>query len=302
MTTDGRQKYLNRRAQRPSGKDPRAKWALVYLGRTCIIIACVVAYILWVQYRKNHAEPAPVYAHNELLYVILPENTKAQEIDYNGFHVSFNPDHHIPNYVVWQLTKAKAAGKGKRESQFDVDPNVQGCATLEDYRRSGYDRGHMAPAGDMKWSDLSMTQCHYLTNIVPQNHELNKGVWNAIEQKSREWVEVEDSLIIITGPVLTDDNLEKIGHSGVTVPRRFFKIILAPNSDPLMALAFMVDNRDVEHNYEWYTASIDQIEEATGMDFFSSLPKDVENKIECSRGLGAWKNHIKIKERERNIQ
>ena len=146
-----------------------------------------------------------------------------------------------------------------------------------------------------------MKQCHFLTNVAPQNHDLNNGVWNAIEQRTRDWVLLEDSLIIISGPVLTDDNLEKIGSSGVTVPRRFFKIIMAPNTYPPMILAFMVDNRDVEHNYEWYTTTVDKIEDATGMDFFSSLSDPIETKIERSHGLSAWKNYMRIKQRERNL-
>lgn len=301
MTSPGRQTYINRRKNRTTKSNERARWALIYLGRSCLIILFAWAFIWFVNYRKANADPAPTFADNELMHVVVPAGVDAEEIDYDGFHVSFNPRHHVPNYVSWQLTKAKVDGKVKRKSNFAEDPDVPGCATLDDYRHSGYDRGHMAPAGDMKWSEKAMKQCHFLTNVAPQNHDLNNGVWNAIEQRTRDWVLLEDSLIIISGPVLTDDNLEKIGSSGVTVPRRFFKIIMAPNTYPPMILAFMVDNRDVEHNYEWYTTTVDKIEDATGMDFFSSLSDPIETKIERSHGLSAWKNYMRIKQRERNL-
>ncbi len=301
--TNGRQTYIDRRKRRKPELSERAKWALKYLLRNILIILALIALFSYINWRHKNLPAPEVLPASELMKVKVGDGIPSQEVDYTGFHVSFNGRHHVPNYVCWELTREEARGKVERAKKFEVDPAVKGSATLADYRHSGYDRGHMAPAGDMKWDPQAMRDCHYLTNIIPQDHEINQGIWNTLEELTRYWVEYEDSLIIITGPILTDECPVKIGESGVTVPERMFKIIMAPHANPPLVLAFIIPNQMPVRSYEWYTVSVDEIEELTGLDFFYALPDDLEDHLEQSPGLGAWNNHFfLLKNERRNLQ
>lgn len=214
-----------------------------------------------------------------LLKVAIPDDQPEIMLSYTGFDVSFNPTAHQPNYSAWILTADEVDGTIERNSKFKADPDVYGCARLDDYRNSGYDRGHMAPAADMKWSADAMEQCHYLTNICPQNHMINQGRWNSIEQKCRSWAKRDSAAIIICGPILNDIITEHIGN-GVAVPKRFFKVVLLPYANPPMATAFIVPNAPTDLSVEDMSTTVDNVEEITGYDFFAQLPDEIETEIE----------------------
>lgn len=221
--------------------------------------------------------------------VVVPPSLDNKEIDYTGFTVGFNASKHQPNYVAWVLTPDHLDGPYTRKGvNFMQDPNVEGCATLADYKGSGFDRGHMAPAADMKWSAQAMADCHYLTNMCPQDDALNSGAWATVEKNTRKWVEKHGPLVIIAGPVLSDRLTRTIGESKVPVPDRFFKVILAPEANPPMGLAFIMPNAKVEGGAQAAVASIDQVEAITGFDFFAALPDDVENQVETESSLRKW--------------
>ncbi len=220
--------------------------------------------------------------------VVIPDETPEIMCFYTGFTVSFNPAWHVPNYVVWELTADETDGEQPRRSRFAADPNVYGCASLQDYRNSGFDRGHMAPAADMKWSVRAMDDCHFLTNIVPQDRQLNAGRWNSLEQKCRAFARRDSVLVIVAGPVLTDRITRTIGANRVAVPERFFKVLLTPYTNPPKAIGFIMSNRQVSDPLNSLAMSVDQIEEITGFDFFSELPDDIENQLESNFSLRAW--------------
>lgn len=256
---------------------------------TLAILAAVSAVTLMTaaNIRKTAAN-APRLDGYDLCKVVIPDETPEIMCFYTGFTVSFNPAWHVPNYVVWELTAQETDGSGRRNNNFAPDPGVMGCATLADYRRSGFDRGHMAPAADMKWSDRAMRDCHYLTNIAPQDHQLNSGRWNSLEQKCRTIARRDSAIIIITGPVLTDRITRTIGPSQVAVPERFFKVILAPYANPPRAIGFVMPNRQVPDPMGALAMTVDQVEEITGFDFFSDLPDEIENQIESTLRLRDW--------------
>lgn len=229
-----------------------------------------------------------------LAEVIIPDEQPEIKAEYTGFKVSFNPERHIPNYVAWELTGAETEGTSPRSSRFFQDPDVYGCATPDDYRNSGFDRGHMAPAADMKWSEQAMTDSHVMTNICPQNHALNSGRWSTLEKKCRQWAQRDSALWIICGPVLTDYLPQTIGN-GVSVPRRFFKVILAPYATPMRAIAFVMPNSYTDEQLEHLACTVDQVEEITGYDFFSCLPDSIENSIENSADLRTWNRNKRKK-------
>lgn len=283
--------YNTRRSQRPRTIGTRAKAILL----ACLIglVCCSTLYCCGKssrEERNTHYETSrqPI---EDLMKVTVPDSIPEIMVPLNGFTVSFNPEKHLANYVVWELTEEKANGTVPRRSDFHPEPNLEGCPTLADYRRSGYDRGHMAPAGDMKWDSLAMYDSHSLANICPQDHSVNGGRWNSLEMKCREWAAADSVIIIICGPVLTDRMPIEIGETPVPVPERFFKIVLAPYANPPRAIAFLVPNSPAPDGLEDLVVTVDQIEEITGLDFFSALPDDIEAQIEQTSNYRQWKKH-----------
>ena len=283
-----RQTYISRRKRRPRSISKRAK-GILYLtlagALLCAVLGCC-GNILGKQREKSYRDGQVDTAC--LTEVDIPDDIPEIKLFYTGFTVSFNPSQHQPNYVVWELTAEKANGDEPRVSKFRADDNVLGCATLDDYRNSGFDRGHMAPAGDMKWDKQAMHDSHYLTNICPQDHALNGGRWGSLEAKCREWALKDSVLIIVCGPVLSDRMPRTIGESQIPVPERFFKVVLAPYAIPPRAIGFIMPNRVPEEGLETLAVSVDAVEEITGFDFFKCLPDDIENEIEAKANFRQW--------------
>lgn len=227
--------------------------------------------------------------YGNLLYVVNPDDVHPVMLNYTGFTVAFCPDKHQPYYVTWKLEPDKVDGPAKRDDvDFAEDTNVDGCATLEDYRKSGYDRGHLCPAADCRWSFDAMRDCHYLTNMTPQAHKLNAGAWKTIEENCRDWAVKYGTLYIVAGPVLSDRLTRSIGSSPVPVPDRFFKVIICPEAN--LGIGFIMPNEYVQGGAQATVTTIDQVETVTGFDFFSTLPDDVESNLEQQHSLAAW-NH-----------
>lgn len=222
----------------------------------------------------------------ELMVVKCNPNQVDKTVDYKGFTVGFNPEMHIPNWVAWELTAEETAGATPRYNKFSSDPDVAGCAENWDYSYSGYDRGHMAPAGDMKWDEEVMKNTFFMTNICPQAKSLNTGAWKSLEEKCRQWAKADSSIVIVCGPVLTDKITEFIGDTRVAVPERFFKVILAPNS--MKGIGFIMPNGSVPGGMQKAAMSIDEVEAITGHDFFSALPDSLEAIVEAQNDFHSW--------------
>lgn len=132
-----------------------------------------------------------------------------------------------------------------------------------------------------------MYDSHALTNMCPQENSVNTGRWNTIEKLERKWAIQDSVLIIIAGPVLTDEITRKIGND-VSVPERFFKVILAPYSNPPRAIGFLVPNYQTQEGAQQLAVSVDEVEAATGYDFFSTLPDEIESKVESTFNFNQW--------------
>lgn len=223
-----------------------------------------------------------------LLHVTIPDSLPAQIKDYTGFTVNFNASNHTPNYVGWELLSGEINGNVPRDNRFWHDPDIDGCPDIPDYKRSGYDRGHLYPAADAKWSRRSMSDCFTFANMVPQAHSLNSGAWKTLEDKERLWVARDGRLIIIAGPIYTSKDSRRIGAIGVRVPSGFFKILLAPDVDTPRAIAFVYPNDYAPGNMQNYSMSVDEAEMLTGFDFFSLLPDDIESTIESTASFKEW--------------
>jgi len=212
-----------------------------------------------------------------------------QIIKKKAYIVSYNKDTRIPNWVAWHLTSDHSDGSIGRSNAFYEDEEVPvPRATSEDYRGSGWSRGHMCPAGDNKWDVEAMNQSFSLINVCPQDASLNSGLWNSIEIDCRNWAKRFQDIYIICGPVFYKQEHEQIGNNKVYVPEAFFKVVLCLNGEP-KGMGFVVKNNAGTKKKDLYYNSIDQIERITGIDFFPILPDDLENEIESKLDMDLWK-------------
>ena len=201
-----------------------------------------------------------------------------------GFTVSYNRDRLQPNWVAWELNREKLIERESRSDKFLPDPDLpeREAVTTQDYKGSGYDRGHMCPAADNRWHWRAMQESFYMSNICPQNHKLNTGDWKELEEACRRWAEQYGTLYIACGPIFRSTNPKTIGgDSGrrIPVPDAFFKVLLCP--DPLQAIGFVYANRPANQPMSTYATSIDQVEHLTGLDFFPALEDEVEREVEA---------------------
>ena len=268
----------------------------------CIIAIIVLIPILFGVYlycqqinTQNNNEPQtdislqiPLGKDLETPIPLVPR--QEQIIRHSGYTVSYNKDLKIPNWVSYELTREETKGKEKRGNRFIADPLVTGpIATNADYTRSGYDKGHMAPAADMKWSPEAMKESFYFSNMCPQHPQLNRRGWKNLEEKIRNWAIADSAIIIICGPII-EKQPKTIGKNKVVVPQRFFKVVLSPFAKPIRAIGFLFNNEQAAEPLSSYVVTVDSIESLTNMDFFAPLPDEIENKIEANANYSLWPN------------
>lgn len=210
-------------------------------------------------------------------------------ITHKGFTLSYNYDWKIPNWVAYELTDIEVMGEVPRYDKFKPDPMVPQnvSATTNDYKHSGYDRGHLAPAADMKWDEQAMRESFYLSNICPQNPNLNGGVWKDLEEQVRDLASQKGSIFVACGPIVTDASTT-IGENKVVVPQAFFKVLLQEENGTIHTIGFVYENISGRKPMSTYAMTVDEVEEITGIDFFPSLPNKIEKKTESEVDFTKW--------------
>lgn len=221
-----------------------------------------------------------------------PLSDRAEQIvAHTGYTLSYNKDNNTPNWSAWQLTDEKTRGTIERSSKFFADPKISQLYRVDyfDYKGSGYDRGHMCPAGDMKWSETAMHDCFYMSNMCPQEHALNNGAWKKLEEACRTWATNEGKIYIVCGPVYKGNRHEQIGiNHAINVPEGFFKAVLSLRQGHQKAIGFYYDNSTCRQSMAKAAMSVDQLEELTGIDFFYQLDDKIEEKLESSYSINDW--------------
>lgn len=212
-----------------------------------------------------------------------------QVITHVGYTVSYNPEWLIPNWVAYELTCEEVDGDVERSNHFVPDPEVKGAAvTTADYAHSGYDRGHMAPAGDMKWSEQAMRESFYMTNICPQHHSNNAGDWKDLEELVRDWARAYGRVYVACGPIV-QGGYETIGRDHrIVVPQQFYKVVLRQVGEGWSSVGFVMDNAPANRPMMSYLKTVDEVEQLTGIDFFSALPDSIEEQVEADYDLRDW--------------
>lgn len=258
---------------------------LIYLG--------IILVVLIVNYFKNDTSSENSYPNSTTVissdFNYLPTSTTGQTIKHNGYSLSYSETHEQAEWVAYSLSGNDIVHINRERPYFEVDPKVRTkSAHWKNYKKSGYDRGHLCPAGDRKKTKSLYNETFLTSNITPQKHEFNAGIWNRLEQKTRYWAKKHKNLFVISGGVLTDKNLKTIGRDKVSVPNRFYKILLDNTQPDIKAIAFLLPHKNSNRPLYEYVVSIDQLEKITGIDFFPALPDQLEDKLEASSSYKGW--------------
>ena len=213
----------------------------------------------------------------------------SKQIEHKAYTVDYNEEWRLANWVAYSLTSDQTKGPEERYNKFTPDPQVKGAtAQWWDYKNTKYDRGHLVPAGDMKWDETAMRECFYLSNICPQNHTFNEGDWNYLENRVRGWANFYGKVYVACGPIVSK-HPETIGENCIAVPDSFFKVVLCDMRGDWKAIGFVCANDPTHHNLNYYCRTVDYVENLTGIDFFPLLPDSIENRIESSVDFVSWR-------------
>ncbi|MHA7055893.1 DNA/RNA non-specific endonuclease [Aquimarina sp. M1] len=227
--------------------------------------------------------------HKEYSFFYLPTSTTGVIVSHNNYALSYSEKHEQPEWVAYELKKEHLSKNEFKRPFFEVDKKVNSSsADWRNFKNSGYDRGHLCPAADRKFTYDAFEETFLTSNVSPQNHEFNAGIWNDLEQKVRFWARKYNRVYVITGGVLNDD-LKTIGYEAVSVPEYFYKVVLDYHTKNSKMIAFLIPNKDTRQPLEDFIVTTDTIEELTGIDFFQKLPDNLENQLEASSRRSDWK-------------
>ena len=249
--------------------------------------------------------------------VLLPEFTKPKSsmiLQRIAYVASYNSNTRNPNWVAWHLTRENTKGTYSRNGvpYYDDNGKAIGIASFspeivyyeyfmdmqvpaprqehDDWKvhPANIDHGHMCPAADCKWDKGAQNQSFLLTNMCPQNHGMNSGDWEKLEDKCRTWAKLYGDIYIVAGPIFYNGVKASFGRNKIAIPDAFFKVVLCLHGTP-KALGFIFPNEEVYHDLEYYLVTVDEVEETTGLDFFSALDDKVEKAVESNSDLSLWK-------------
>lgn len=228
----------------------------------------------------------PGATSNAIFY--LPTSTTNQIVYHDFYALSYSEPHEQAEWVAYELKKNHLSDADRDRPYFNEDPKVgTGSADWRNYKNSGYDRGHLCPAGDRRFSIEAYNETFYTSNVSPMLRGFNGGIWNKLEIQTRNWAYMYNGVYVVTGGILTKSE-KAIGYEGVTVPSYFYKIVLNNRKGVFRLIAFLLPHEESNRPLEDYVVSVDTIEEMTGIDFFYNLPDDQEEPAESTIRIEDW--------------
>ncbi|EDP98246.1 DNA/RNA non-specific endonuclease [Kordia algicida OT-1] len=235
--------------------------------------------------KKQTTDSSPKTLTNEFY---LPSSTTGQIVHHEGYSLSYNEAFEQAEWVAYELKKNQVVYTDFKRPYFEQDEAVTTeSAHWRNYKKSGYDRGHLCPAADRKYTKAAFTETFLTSNISPQKHDFNAGIWNRLEQKVRYWAKKYDGVYVVTGGIL-ENNLKTIGSEAVAVPNYFYKILLDNSGGSTKIIAFLVPHKDSDKPLYEFVVSVDELEKRTGIDFFPELEDTKENKLEAMTTYKQW--------------
>ena len=209
-------------------------------------------------------------------------------LHHHSYDFVYDENHEQSKWVFYKLIPSMINGPYERKNDFRKDPLVlSGTAINQDYRGSGYDRGHLMPAADMAWSAQSMSESFFYSNMSPQFPSFNRGVWKRLENRVRKWALECDSMYVFTGPLLNSE-LNFIGGNHVSIPEYYFKVILRFNNNSKECIGFLMPNQSSKRDLTEFVFSVDYIESKSNIDFFRYLNDSTEERLQKKANTKLW--------------
>ncbi|MEN8788504.1 MAG: DNA/RNA non-specific endonuclease [Flavobacteriaceae bacterium] len=258
---------------------------------TTLLIICIVGFWIFENFYtpQSYSTSSDDVSKTEVPSFYVPTSTTGQVVEHDHYSLSYSEAHEQAEWVIYMLKKDHLTYDDRERPDFIEDPYIDSkSASWRNYKGSGYDRGHLCPAGDRRFSEMAYRETFYTSNISPQDPDFNAGIWNELEKQVRIWGKRYGELFIATAGVLEND-LETIGDEDVAVPRWYYKIVLRGSGQDLKVIAFLIPNHFANGTLEDYVVSIDQIEGLTGLNFFKSLPEQLEREIESETNKNDWR-------------
>lgn len=224
-----------------------------------------------------------------LKYALPTSPTDDEVVAHQCMTIGYNKKHEQANWVAHIITKDILEGTVGRTNDFRPDSLLKvGSAVLEDYWESGYDRGHLAPSADFRWSMTALSESYLYSNMSPQLPEFNREIWADVEGITRSWAIENSELYVVTGPILKK-GLPTIGtQHKISIPEAYYKVLLDYREPVVKGIAFLVPHKGMERNPTDFLVSIDSVEKVTGIDFFPKLPDELENALESACKPEQW--------------
>ena len=227
------------------------------------------------------------YAASAQNYELPVQAPREQQVQHTLFMLSYNEGYEMASWVAYKLTPEQAKATGTYKEKYSEDPMVTtGTATIKDYKDAGFIMGQLVPPEDMFTSQQAVNETFLISNTVPQKPAFNKYIWKTNEKLIREWAKEGNTLYIVTGPVLADAPFGSFGPNKVSIVTRFYKAVLDMNGE--RAIGFVFRNNASSGTQKSFAISVDELEKITGIDFFPSLPDDLEQKVEGSKDFTKW--------------
>lgn len=254
-----------------------------------MIVVCIIGFWLFENFYTPDTYSNPKRTGTPKVEMdYLPSSTTGEVVNHEFYTLSYSEPHEQAEWVAYELKKSHLTNDDRKRPYFIEDPEVSTkSADWRNYRGSGYDRGHLCPAGDRRFSEQAYNETFYTSNISPQDREFNAGVWNRLEQQVRYWCKKYGDLVVITGGVL-EDGLEEIGEEDVDVPRAFYKIVLRKEGEQVKTLAFLMDARENQAPLDTFLVPIATLEARTGVDFFQKQSKSWQDRVEKAVDASGW--------------
>jgi len=208
-------------------------------------------------------------------------------IKHTHFTLSYNEGNELPSWAAYALTPDMAKASGTIKEKYAEDPLVStGSSSAKDYKDAGFVMAQLVPADDMMLDLKTAPETYLMSNIVPHKVGFNKFLWKGLEQLEREWAKEGNTLYITAGPVLADGPFGSFGENKVAIPSRYYKVIMDLNGE--RAIGFMFRVNTSSGTLTSYALAVDEIEKATGIDFFINVPDDLEERLESGMDLKQW--------------
>lgn len=237
---------------------------------------------------ESHSDDVKSSSEEIPAFHFLPSSTTNQIVKHEYYTLSYDEKYEQAEWVAYELKESYLKNSDFKRPFFIEDPKVKtGSADWRNYKNSGYDKGHLCPAGDMEFAFNAYNDTFFTSNISPQLHDFNGGVWNRLEQKVRYWATKYDGVYVVTGGVLKS-SLKTIGKEKVSVPEYFYKILLDNSEGKFKMIAFLVPNAESNAPLYDFVVSVDRIEKLTGIDFFPKLEDKTENQLEKNSNYKSW--------------